>query len=223
MTKAQRDLPVIAFRSQSAFDTWLASQGPDCQGLWLKIAKKSSGIASVTRAEAVDAALCHGWIDGQLDSFDSRYWLIRFTPRQSTSKWSEINRKRAMELVALGRMHPAGLSEIERAKKDGRWDKAYASQGTAQVPDDLAQALARHKRAKAFFETLDSKNRYAILYRIHNAKKPETRAARIEKFVAMLAEGKTIHPQRSKLPSRRSRAKRRSRESRQFGSPSPFL
>jgi len=202
MPKAQRDLPVIAFRSQSAFDAWLASQPADCRGLWLKIAKKSSGIASVTRSEAIDAALCHGWIDGQLDSFDGNYWLIRFTPRQSTSKWSEINRARALELVASGLMRPAGQRELERARKDGRWDAAYAAQSTAQVPDDLARALAKHKRAKAFFETLDSKNRFAILYRVHDARKPETRMARIEKFVAMLAEGKTIHPQRPKAPER---------------------
>ncbi len=194
MTKAPRDLPVIAFNSEQAFDVWLASQPTDCRGLWLKIAKKSSGIASISRAEAVDSALCHGWIDGQLDSFDSDYWLIRFTPRQSTSKWSEINRARAQELVALGRMRPTGLKEMERAKKDGRWDAAYAAQSTAQVPDDLARALAKSKKAKAFFETLDSKNRFSILYRVHSAKKPETRAARIEKFVAMLVKGETLHP-----------------------------
>jgi uncharacterized protein YdeI (YjbR/CyaY-like superfamily) len=194
MPKAPRDLPVIAFSSQQAFDVWLTSQPVECRGLWLKIAKKSSGIASISRAEAVDSALCHGWIDGQLDGFDGNYWLIRFTPRQSTSKWSEINRVRAQELVALGRMRPAGLKEIERAKKDGRWDAAYAAQSTAQVPDDLGRALAKSKKAKAFFETLDSKNRFAILYRVHSAKKPETRAARIAKFVAMLVEGKTLYP-----------------------------
>jgi uncharacterized protein YdeI (YjbR/CyaY-like superfamily) len=202
MPKAQRDLPVIAFSTQQAFDGWLTSQPSDCRGLWLKVAKKSSGVATVSRAEAVDVALCHGWIDGQLDGFDHNYWLIRFTPRQSTSKWSEINRARAQELVAQGRMRPAGLKEIERAKTDGRWEAAYAAQGTAQVPDDLGQALAKSKKAKAFFETLDSHNRFAILYRVHSAKKPETRAARIEKFVAMLAEGKTIHPQKLKAPKR---------------------
>ncbi len=200
MAKVARDLPVIAFKSQPAFDRWLASPIAEGRGLWLKIAKKSSGIASISRAEAVDTALCHGWIDGQLDSFDGDYWLIRFTPRQSTSLWSEKNRARALELVALGRMRPAGLSEIERARKDGRWDKAYAAQSTAQVPDDLARALSKSKKAKAFFETLDSKNRYAILHRVHNAKKPETRSARIEKFVAMLIEGKTLHPMRAKAP-----------------------
>jgi uncharacterized protein YdeI (YjbR/CyaY-like superfamily) len=194
MAKAKRDLPVIAFKSQQAWEAWLASQPTDSKGLWLKLAKKSSGIASVSRQEAIDTALCHGWIDGQLDAFDGEFWLIRFTPRQSASKWSEKNRARALELVKLKRMHPAGLSEIDRAKKDGRWDAAYAPQSTAEVPDDLGAALSKNKGAKSFFETLDGTNRYAILYRVHGAKKPETRAARIEKFVAMLAEGKTIYP-----------------------------
>src|ERR1700755_921565 len=142
----RRDLPVVAFKSQQAFDAWLTSQAADCRGLWLKIARKSSGIASVSRDEAIDTALCHGWIDGQLDSFDDDYWLIRFTPRQSASKWSEKNRARALELVELGRMKPAGLNEIERAKKDGRWNAAYAPQSTAQVPDDLVAALAKNKQ-----------------------------------------------------------------------------
>ncbi len=166
--------------------------------MWLKLAKKSSGIASVSRPEAIDTALCHGWIDGQLDSFDDAYWLIRFTPRQSTSKWSEKNRARALQLIDQNCMRPAGLSEIERAKKDGRWDAAYAPQSTAEVPEDLRAALATSKQAKRFFETLDSANRYAILYRIHHAKKAETRAARIGKYVAMLMEGKTIYPQKAK-------------------------
>jgi len=208
MPKTSRDLPVVAFSSQQAFEMWLTSQPADCRGLWLKIAKKASGITSISRAEAVDSALCHGWIDGQLDSFDGNYWLIRFTPRQPASKWSEINRARAQELVALGRMRPAGLKEIERAKKDGRWDAAYAAQSTAQVPDDLARSLAKSKKAKAFFETLDSKNRFAILYRIHSAKKPETRAARIEKFVAMLVEGETLYPLGAKAQKRAKKAKK---------------
>ncbi|WP_291692443.1 YdeI family protein [Bradyrhizobium sp.] len=188
-------MPVIAFKSQSAFEAWLAAQGATTKGLWLKVAKKSSGIESVSRQEAVDAALCHGWIDGQLDSFDDNHWLIRFTPRQPTSKWSEKNRARALELIELGRICPAGLKEIERAKADGRWERAYEAQGTARVPDDLAAALASSRKAKGFFETLNSKNRYAILYRVHDAKRPSTRVARIEKFVAMLEEGRTIYPQ----------------------------
>jgi uncharacterized protein YdeI (YjbR/CyaY-like superfamily) len=193
MGKAARDLPVIAFKSQQAWDAWLTSQPAQSKGLWLKLAKKSSGIASVSKPEAIDTALCHGWIDGQLDSFDDKYWLIRFTPRQSTSKWSEKNRTRALQLVELKRIQPAGLNEIERAKKDGRWSAAYAPQSTAQVPDDLRAALTKNKKAASFFETLDSANRYAILHRIHVAK-AETRMARIEKYVTMLIEGKTIHP-----------------------------
>ena len=198
MAKTKRDLPVIAFKSQVAWHDWLASQAVDCKGVWLKLAKKSSGIVSVSKAEAVDNALCHGWIDGQLDSFDDQHSLVRFTPRRQTSKWSERNRTRALQLVELGRMLPAGLKEIERAKQNGRWETAYAPQSTSEVPDDLLKALARNKKAARFFETLSGANRYAILYRVHNAKKPETRVARIEKFVAMLAAGETIHPQKPK-------------------------
>ena len=198
MGKAKRDLPVIAFQSEQAWDAWLMSQPAQSKGLWLKLAKKSSGIATVSKPEAIDTALCHGWIDGQLDSFDDDHWLIRFTPRQSTSKWSEKNRARALQLVESGRMQPAGLNEIERAQKDGRWNAAYAPQSTAQVPDDLRAALAKNKKAKSFFESLDSTNRYAILHRIHDAKKPETRMARIEKYVTMLIERKTIYPLKPK-------------------------
>jgi uncharacterized protein YdeI (YjbR/CyaY-like superfamily) len=197
MAKTKRDLPIVAFKSQQAWDDWLASQRADSKGLWLKLAKKSSGIVSVSKPEAIDTALCHGWIDGQIDSFDDKCWLIRFTPRRPASKWSERNRTRALQLVELGRMRPAGMKEIERARKDGRWEAAYAPQSTAQVPDDLRAALANNKKAGKFFETLNRINRYAILYRVHNAKKPETRIARIEKFVAMLAAGETIHPQKS--------------------------
>ena len=202
MAKLRRDLPIVAFKSQQAFDAWLTSQRADSRGLWLKIARKSSGIASVSRDEAVDTALCHGWIDGQLDSFDGDYWLIRFTPRQSTSIWSEKNCARALELVKLGVMRASGLREIDRAKADGRWERAYAAASTAKVPDDLRAALAGNKKAAAFFETLDARNCYAILYRTHNAKKAETRAARIAKFIAMLAAGETIHPQKAKAPKR---------------------
>jgi uncharacterized protein YdeI (YjbR/CyaY-like superfamily) len=198
MADVKRDLPVLAFKSQQAWDTWLASQPVQSKGLWLKLAKKSSGIASVSKAEALDCALCHGWIDGQLDRFDDDFWLIRFTPRQATSKWSEKNRTRALQLIELKRMRPAGLEQIERAKRDGRWDVAYASQSTAQIPEDLRAALAKNKKAKGFFEALDSHNRFAILYRLQDAKKAETRAARLEKYVAMLVEGKTIHPRKAK-------------------------
>src|SRR5207244_1409747 len=167
------------------------------KGWALKPVKDSSGITTRSRDEALDTALCHGWIDGQLDPFDEKYWLVRFTPRKPASIWSQKNRARALELVKLGRMRPAGLREIERARSDGRWDKAYASQRTAETPKDLAAALARNPKANTFFATLNRVNRYAILYRTHTAKKPETRAARIAKFVAMLARGETIHPQSS--------------------------
>src|SRR5579871_334066 len=198
MSKTKRDLPVIAFKSQEAWHDWLATQAPDSEGLWMKLAKKSSGHVSISRSDAIDTALCHGWIDGQLDGFDDKYSLVRFTPRRPTSKWSERNRTRALQLIELGRMLPAGMKEIERAQKDGRWEAAYAPQSTAEVPPDLRAALAKNKKAGKFFETLSRANRYAILYRVHNAKKAETRAARIEKFIAMLAAGETIHPQKSK-------------------------
>jgi uncharacterized protein YdeI (YjbR/CyaY-like superfamily) len=197
MTSKRRDLPVIAFASREAWDAWLSAQPANAKGLWLKFAKKSSGIQSISKDDAVDTALCHGWIDGQLDPFDESHWLVRFTPRKPTSIWSERNRARALELVKLGRMRPAGMREIERAKSDGRWDKAYASQRTAELPEDLAAALAKNPKASAFFATLNRVNRYAILYRTHTAKKPETRTARIAKFVAMLAKGETIYPQSS--------------------------
>jgi uncharacterized protein YdeI (YjbR/CyaY-like superfamily) len=198
MAKTKSDRPIIAFESQQAWNDWLAAQAADSEGLWLKLAKKSSGIASVSRSEAVDTALCHGWIDGQLDSFDDKYSLVRFTPRRQASKWSERNRSRALELIKLGQMLPAGMKEVERAQKDGRWGAAYAPQSTADVPDDLRAALAKNKKASKFFEALDRVNRYSILYRIHNAKKPETRAAHVKKFVAMLAAAETIHPPKSK-------------------------
>ena len=208
--KTARDLPVKAFASQAAWDGWLTAHAADSRGLWLKLARKSAGVASVSRADAVDTALCHGWIDGQLDGFDEHHWLIRFTPRRATSIWSAKNRARALELEKLGRMRPQGLREIERAKKDGRWDAAYAPQSVAEVPDDLARALAKNSKASAFFETLSRVNRYAILYRTHTAKKPETRAARIAKFVAMLASGETIHPQKDVAPDKPAGAARKS-------------
>lgn len=198
MAKTRRDLPILAFKSQQAWNTWLVAQAASSEGLWLKLAKKSAGIAGVSKSEAVDTALCHGWIDGQLDSFDDQFSLVRFTPRRQTSKWSERNRSRALQLIESGQMLPAGLKEVERAQEDGRWETAYAPQSTAQVPDDLNMALKRNTKAARFFETLDRVNRYAILYRVHNAKKPETRVARIKKFVAMLAAGETIHPRKSK-------------------------
>ena len=191
-----KGLPVQSFETKAQWSRWLAGKGAASKGLWLKFYKKGSGHPTVSKAEAVEAALCHGWIDGQLNPFDETAWLVRFTPRTSASKWSEINRKAAERLIKAGKMTAKGLAEVERAKADGRWNAAYASQGTATVPDDLAAALDASPKAKAFFAKLNSANRYAILYRTHGAKKPETRKARIEKFVAMLARGETIHPQK---------------------------
>jgi len=186
-------LPIRAFADAAAWGAWLAAEPRNSAGVWLKLAKRSARTASVSKAEAIDAALCHGWIDGQFNPFDDDWWLIRFTPRKPRSKWSAKNRQRAGELAAAGRIAPAGLAEIEAAKADGRWDAAYASQGKAAVPDDLAAALDAAPAARAFFDTLTGANRYAILYRIHDAKKPETRTARIAKFVAMRARGETPH------------------------------
>jgi uncharacterized protein YdeI (YjbR/CyaY-like superfamily) len=193
MTEMRSELPIIGFADAAAFDQWLAEQPADSAGLWLKLAKKGSGFASVSKAEAIDAALCHGWIDGQLDPYDDAHWLIRFTPRKPRSKWSRINRERALALNAEGRVRAAGLAQIEAAKADGRWDAAYAPASTAQVPDDLAAALDANPEAAAFFATLTGANRYAILYRIGAVKKAETRARKIEGFVAMLERGETIH------------------------------
>jgi len=187
-------LPVMSFESTDAWDAWLAAHHADSPGLWLKIAKKGAAGATISYSDALDVALCHGWIDGQKGRYDDDYWLQRFTPRKSASKWSKINTERVAALTASGRMRPAGLREVERAQADGRWEQAYESQSRIAVPEDLARALAANERARAFFETLDGANRYAILYRISAAKKPETRANRIDTYVAMLSEHKKIHP-----------------------------
>ena len=185
---------MVSFESADAWDAWLAAHHADAPGVWLKIAKKGSAGQSVSYSDALDVALCHGWIDGQKGRHDDDYWLQRFTPRKPGSKWSKINTERAEALIASARMRPAGLREVERARADGRWEQAYESQSRVTVPEDLARALAANERAGAFFATLDSANRYAILYRIGTAKRPETRAKRIDTFVAMLSEHKKIHP-----------------------------
>jgi uncharacterized protein YdeI (YjbR/CyaY-like superfamily) len=187
-------LPVMTFESTDAWDAWLAAHHAGSPGLWLKIAKKGTTGRTISYSEALDVALCHGWIDGQKGRHDDEYWLQRFTPRKPASNWSKINTERAAALIESGRMRPAGLREVERAQADGRWEQAYESQSRVTVPEDLARALAANERAAAFFATLDSANRYAILYRIGTAKKPETRAKRIDTFVAMLSEHKKIHP-----------------------------
>jgi uncharacterized protein YdeI (YjbR/CyaY-like superfamily) len=191
-----KGLSIHSFETKAHWSRWLAEKGSASKGLWLKLYKKDSGHPTISKAKAVEAALAHGWIDGQLDRFDETAWLVRFTPRTSASKWSEINRKAAERLIKAGKMTAAGLAEVERAKADGRWDTAYAPQSQASVPEDLAAALEAAPKAKAFFETLNSANRFAILYRTQDARKPETRKARIEKFVAMLERGEMIHPKK---------------------------
>jgi len=185
--------PQLPFKTQKAWHAWLAKHHATAPGIWLQIAKKDSGIPSVTQAEAVEAALCWGWIDGQAKSLDDRYFLQRFTPRKRDSIWSRINRERALSLIESGAMQPAGLAAIETARANGRWDAAYAGPRTAEVPPDLDAALRAKPKAAAFFATLKGQNRYAILFRLQTAKKPETRAARLRKFVEMLERGETIH------------------------------
>lgn len=190
---ATSDLPIRLFASPAEMESWLEDHHADSAGLWLKIAKKDSGLASVTYAEALELALCFGWIDSQKHGLDERHFLQRFTPRRPRGKWSRINREKAEALIAAGTMRPAGLAEVEAAKADGRWDAAYAGQRTAKVPTDLQRELGRNKAARDFFATLDSANRYAILYRLEDAKKPETRERRLRKFVGMLERGEKVH------------------------------
>jgi uncharacterized protein YdeI (YjbR/CyaY-like superfamily) len=187
-----KGLPVIAFADAAALEAWLAEQPRDCPGIWLKLAKKGSSIASVSKAEAVDAALCHGWIDGQLDRWDEASWLVRFTPRRARSKWSLVNRERAEALIAEGRIQPGGLAEIVAAKADGRWADAYPPHSRAEPPPELQSALDASPSAAAFFATLKGANRYGLIYRVLDAKRPETRAKRIAEFVAMLERGETL-------------------------------
>ena len=193
MTPAS-DYPIVLFADRTAFRKWLSAHHASRPGLWLRIAKTGSPLRSVTYTEALDLALCFGWIDGQKRSYDTDSFLQKFTPRQKRSPWSKRNRERVERLVAAGEMHPAGLAAVEAAKADGRWDRAYDSPGTVTVPADFQAALDGHPEAKAFFETLKGTNRYAILYRIQTAVKPETRARRIAGFVAMLQRRERLHP-----------------------------
>ncbi len=192
--KSAPDLPMMLFESPQAWEDWLKEHHAESPGIRLKIAKKGTGQRSVTYAEALEVALCYGWIDGQLQALDQTFYLQRFTPRRRHSVWSKINTEKAEALIAQGRMQPAGLKEIEAAKQDGRWAAAYDSQSRAVVPDDFQAELEKNPKAKAFFATLNSVNRYAICYRIQTARKPETRRARIEKFIAMLDDNQKIYP-----------------------------
>ena len=192
-TKSPDGKPIIEFQAKSAWISWLKENHDKSLGVWLRLAKKDSGLASISRSEALDVALCYGWIDGMAKSEGSETWLQKFTPRAKRSIWSKKNRENVQRLIESGEMQPSGLAEIERAKSDGRWDAAYDSPRTIAVPDDLRQALEKKKKATRFFESLDSRNRYAVLFRIHHAKRPETRARRIKEFVEMLARGDKLH------------------------------
>ena len=191
MTKSL-DLPTLPFETKKKFAEWLAKNHDKSAGLWLKIAKKATGISTVTYAEALDVALCYGWIDGQKGSFDEQYFLQKFTPRRPKSIWSKINVEKVAGLIASGEMKPSGLKAVEAAKQDGRWDAAYSSQKNIVVPADFQSALEKNKKAKAFFETLTGAKRYSFLFRIETAKKAETREKRIGQFVQMLAKGETF-------------------------------
>jgi uncharacterized protein YdeI (YjbR/CyaY-like superfamily) len=184
-------MDTLTLPDAAAWRAWLERHHADSDGVWLVTAKK--GVAGVSRDEALEEALCHGWIDGQARSRDDATYLQRYTPRRARSAWSQRNTQIVDRLTAEGRMHPAGLAEVERAKADGRWEAAYAGSATIEVPDDLAEALEAEPAARAMFDKLNRQNRYAVLYRIQEAKRPETRARRIEKYVAMLARGETIH------------------------------
>jgi len=188
------DRTPVLFPDQTAWIAWLHGHHAASPGLWLRLAKKGSPIQSVSYAEALEAALCYGWIDAQKKGESEQAWLQRFTPRRDKSIWSKINREKAVALIEAGRMQPAGLQQVARAKRDGRWDAAYDSPVAAEVPEDLQAALDRNTAAQAFFRTLDRANRYAILWRIQTVKKAETRARRIRQFVEMLERHEKVHP-----------------------------
>lgn len=187
------DTAGLEFETQRDWTAWLKKNHASSEGVWLRFRKKSSSTTSVTYAEALDVALCYGWIDGQKKAGDSETFLQRFTPRGPRSIWSKINREKVLALIEAGQMQPAGHAAIDRAKENGNWEAAYDSFKTKTIPPDLQAALDANPRAKAFYETLKSNNRYAILWRVQTAKKPETRARRIETFVTMLENGETLH------------------------------
>ncbi|HEU5105415.1 MAG TPA: YdeI/OmpD-associated family protein [Solirubrobacterales bacterium] len=188
------ELPVLLFASSAELEAWLDENHGSADGVWLKIAKKGAPEPSVTYAEALEVALCFGWIDSQKRGLDETHFLQRFTPRRPRGRWSKINREKAEALIEAGQMRPAGLAEVEAAKADGRWEAAYEGQKSAKVPPDLQRELDANPAVAEFFASLDSANRYAILYRLDEAKKPETRDRRLRKYIAMLERGEKIHP-----------------------------
>jgi uncharacterized protein YdeI (YjbR/CyaY-like superfamily) len=192
------ELPVLTFRNAEAFEAWLADQAQTAAGAWLAFAKPGAPEATLSKSDAIDSALAYGWIDGRLGRVDEHYYKVRFTPRKARSTWSQMNRARAERLIADGRMKPEGLAEVMRAKADGRWDAAYAPQGRATPDPDLLAALDARPEARRFFDSLDAANRYAVLYRVQQARGPDRRAAKIAELVARLASGEAFHPRRKR-------------------------
>ncbi|WP_168120651.1 YdeI/OmpD-associated family protein [Paenibacillus sp. HB172176] len=193
MSSGKTELPEISFQNQTDMMSWLSLHGDSSPGFWLSIAKKDSGLESITYDEAMECALCYGWVDSQKKKGNTAFWLQRFTPRGKRSIWSKINKEKAERLLQDGRIMPAGLAVIEAAKANGQWEKSYEGQKTMEMPEDFANALEQHAQAKAFYESLNRTNQYAMLFRIHQAKKQETRAARIEKFIGMLEREEKIY------------------------------
>jgi uncharacterized protein YdeI (YjbR/CyaY-like superfamily) len=191
--KGKDGRPILAFASLAEWEAWLDAEHARSDGVWIKFAKKGSGVPTVLYPEAVEAALCYGWIDSQMKSLDERFYIQKFTPRRAKSKWSRVNREKIEELMKQGRMRPAGLAEVELAKADGRWEAAYSSPANVEVPDDLQQALEASPKAAEFWAVLNKSNRYAIVYQLEDAKKPETRARRLEKFMGMLERGEKLY------------------------------
>ncbi len=189
-----QDLKIVSFKSAQDWERWLDENHDSSQGVWLKIFKKDSQTLSVNYPDALDGALCYGWIDGQKAAFDDKVWLQKFGPRRLKGVWSKINVGHAERLIKAGRMKPAGLKLIESAKKDGRWSKAYHPQSSAKLPEDFLRAVSKSRKAKVFLETLNRSNVYAIIYRLQTAKKPETRQKRIKQFVVMLSKGEKLYP-----------------------------
>jgi uncharacterized protein YdeI (YjbR/CyaY-like superfamily) len=184
---------ILSFKTEKDFEKWLAKNHDATNGIWLRFFKKSSGIKTISYEDALDEAICYGWIDGQLKPFDEESWLRKFSPRGAKSIWSKRNTGHAERLIKMKRMKPSGLAEIEKAKADGRWEKAYDSHAEMKVPDDFLDALSKNKKAKAFFESLDKANTYAIAWRLQTAKKPETREKRKKQLLKMMAKGEKLH------------------------------
>jgi uncharacterized protein YdeI (YjbR/CyaY-like superfamily) len=203
---SELDLTVKLFKTPAAWEKWLEANHAKSAGIWMQIAKKASGLSSATYQEALDVALCYGWIDGQKRPFDERTWLQRFTPRGPRSIWSKINTGKAETLIKSGRMRPAGLAAIEAAKASGRWESAYQSWSNTDVPPELQAALDASPNAKAFFETLRGANRYGVIFRVQTAKKPETRAKRIADFIARFEKGETLFgPERERVAKKKTK------------------